>query len=48
MFRSAALGIAVSNSSPAALAEADLVTVSNDEDAVARVIYDLDSGKIKL
>ena len=48
MFRSAALGIAVKNSSPAALAEADLVTVSNDEDAVARVIYDLDSGKIKL
>lgn len=48
MFRSAALGIAVSNSSPAALAAADLVTVSNEEHAVARVIYDLAEGKIKL
>lgn len=46
MLREAGIGIAVSNSSPAALAAADLVTVSNNEDAVARVIYDLDEGKI--
>ena len=46
MLREAGLGIAVSNSSPAALAAADLVTVSNNEDALAKLIYDLEAGKI--
>lgn len=48
MFKSARLGIAVSNACPEALAAADLVTVSNEEHAVARVIHDLADGKIRL
>lgn len=48
MFGAVKLGIAVANSSPAALAAADLVTVSNDEHAIAKVIYDIESGKIEL
>ncbi len=44
MFQTAGLGIAVSNASPAALAAADLVTVSNEEHAIARVICDLERG----
>ncbi len=45
MFRAAGLGIAVANSCQAALDAADFVTVSNEEHAVARVIYDLEAGK---
>ncbi len=48
MLKSAGLGVAVSNASRAALAAADIVTVSNEEHAIARIIYDLESGKIKL
>ena len=48
MFRAAGLGIAVRNASPSALAAADLVTVSNEEDAIAEVIYAIRDGKIKL
>ena len=31
-----------------ALAAADLVTVSNNDHALARIIYDIESGKIAL
>ena len=48
MLRAAGLGVAVSNACKEALAEADLVTVSNEEHALARIIYDLRDGKIKL
>jgi len=48
MFRAARLGIAVANASPAAMAAADLVTVSNEEHAIAKIIYDLESGAIRL
>ena len=48
MFRTAGVGIAVSNACPAALEAADLVTVSNEEHAIARIIYDIESGKISL
>lgn len=48
MFRAAGLGIAVANSCQAAIDAADAVTVSNEEHAVARVIYDLADGKYKL
>ncbi len=48
MLKSAGLGIAVANASPAALEAADLVTVSNEEHAIAKVIYDIDSGEIVL
>lgn len=43
MLRAAGRGIAVSNASKAALDAADLVTVSNEEHAIAKVIYDLES-----
>lgn len=46
MFKSANLGIAVSNACPDALKEADYVTVSNEEHAIAKVIYDLESGAL--
>ena len=45
MIRAAGLGVAVSNASPSAIAAADLVTVSNDEHAIARVIFDIESRK---
>lgn len=45
MFRAAKVGIAVKNACPEAKAAADFITVSNDEHAIARVIYDLDEGK---
>ena len=46
MFRAAKYGIAVANASKEALEAADLVTVSNEEHAIARIIYDIESGKI--
>lgn len=45
MFEAAGVGIAVANACPEALAAADFVTVSNQEHAIARVIYDLAEGK---
>ncbi len=48
MLREAGLGIAVANASKAALEAADAVTVSNEEHAIARVIYDLVSGRYAL
>lgn len=46
MLRVAGRGIAVANASRAALEAADIVTVSNEEHAIARIIYDLEEGKI--
>ena len=46
MLRAAHVGVAVANSSPAALAAADRVTVSNEEHAIARLIHDIESGEI--
>ena len=48
MFKAAGLGVAVANACREALDAADTVTVSNDEHAIARVIYDLESGKYTL
>ena len=48
MFLEAGVGIAVANACPAALQAADLVTVSNEEHAVARVIRDLANKTIVL
>lgn len=48
MLRTAKLGVAVSNACADAKAAADYVTVSNDEDAVAKIIHELDEGIIKL
>ena len=47
MLRAAGCGIAVANSSRAALDAADRVTVSNEEHAIARVICDIERGNIK-
>ena len=48
MIRAAHLGVAVANAVPEAKAAADLVTVSNDESAIAAVISALDRGEIAL
>ena len=44
MLTAAGLGVAVANASPAAIAAADAVTVSNGEHAIAKVISDIESG----
>ncbi len=48
MFQASGIGIAVANACSEALAAADDITVSNEEHAIARVIYDLESGKYDL
>ena len=49
MLREAALGVAVSNASPAAMAAADVVLdVSNDEHAIAALIHGIEIGSIDL
>ena len=46
MLRSARYGIAVANACREAMEAADLVTVSNEEHAIARIIYDIENGTI--
>lgn len=46
MLKVADVGVAVSNACKQALEAADYITVSNEEDAVAQVIYDLADKKI--
>ena len=46
MLKAANLGIAVANATPDTKKVADLVTVSNEEHAIARVIEDLSNGKL--
>lgn len=48
MLKAAKLGIAVSNASENAKAAADLITVSNEEHAIAKVINEIDKGNIKI
>ncbi len=48
LLKTAKVGFAVSNASPAALAASDRVTVSNEESAIARIIEELDCGKLKI
>lgn len=48
MIRMAGVGIAVANASQAAHDAADIVTVSNEEDAIAKIIYDIENGTIKI
>ncbi|MBO5315082.1 MAG: Cof-type HAD-IIB family hydrolase [Clostridia bacterium] len=47
MLRDAGVGVAVSNASPAAKAAADCITVSNEEHAIAKIIKDIEEGKIR-
>ena len=46
MIKCAGVGVAVSNASVAAKEAADIITVSNEEDAIAKIIYDIEEGKI--
>ena len=46
MLKSAGVGIAVANATPEAKAAADLVTVSNEDHAIAKIISDIDCGII--
>ena len=46
MIKTAGVGVAVSNACKEALEAADRVTVSNEEHALAQIIYDIESGKI--
>ena len=46
MLETAKIGIAVANATPAAKKAADYITVSNEEHAVAKVIFDLEHGNI--
>jgi Cof subfamily protein (haloacid dehalogenase superfamily) len=49
MLREAGVGVAVSNASPAAMAAADVMLgVSNNEHAIAKLIHDIEIGKIDL
>jgi len=48
MLLAAGLGVAVGNACQAAKAAADLITVTNEEDAIAKIIYDIRDGKIAL
>ena len=48
MLKAAKLGVAVSNASPQVLEVADIVTVSNEEHALADLIYGLEKGKYSL
>lgn len=48
MIRAAGVGIAMGNAMPEVKAVADVVTVTNDEHAVARVIEDIEAGRISL
>ena len=48
MFKAAGVGIAVANACQAAKDAADFITVSHEESAIARVIYDIEAGKFQL
>lgn len=48
MIEKAGIGVAVGNASACAKNAADIITVSNEENAIARIIRDLDEGKITL
>lgn len=44
MIRCAGVGVAVANAMPEVKAVADYITVSNDENAIAQIIYDIENG----
>ena len=48
MLEAAGIGIAVKNASARAKAFADMITVSNEEHAIAKIIDDIESGIIEL
>lgn len=48
MLKYAKLGICVKNATDAVKEISDIITVSNNESAIAKIIWDLDSGKIRI
>lgn len=48
MIRAAGIGIAVANASECAKNAADVLTVSNEEHALAKIISDIENGNIKI
>lgn len=48
LLKDAKIGVAVGNALDLVKEAADIVTVTNDEDAIARIIYDLDNQKLKI
>ena len=48
MIKTAKIGVAVKNACKEALNAADYITVSNDENAIAQIINDLENGIINL
>lgn len=48
MLKAAGLGVAVANATPEAKAAADIVTVSNEEHAIAKIIYEIENGNINI
>jgi len=48
MLKAAGVGIAVANACENAKKAADIVTVSNEEHAIAKIIYDIEKGNIEI
>ena len=48
MIREAKIGIAVGNALDSVKAVADVVTVTNNQHAIAKIIYDIESGELKI
>jgi hydroxymethylpyrimidine pyrophosphatase-like HAD family hydrolase len=48
MVKAAKLGVAVKNAVAELKAVADHITVSNDEHAIAKLIYDIEKGIFKI
>ena len=48
MLKAAGIGIAVANATAEAKAAADLITVSNEDHAIAQIINDIESGKLSI
>lgn len=47
LIRNSDIGIAVANATDSVKEVADIITVSNDENAIAKIIYDIEKGIIK-
>lgn len=47
LIRDSDIGIAVANATDSVKKVADIITVSNDENAIAKIIYDIEKGIIK-
>ena len=48
MIKEAKIGIAVGNALDSVKAVADSVTVTNNDHAIAKIIYDIEKGELKI